>query len=73
MSDEKAKLDGQRRAIREHISKFERSTATQDKRFALKTIENCQREIRALKRRNPRLGASFEDTWQPPRSRETRL
>jgi len=65
MPDDKVKLEGQRRAIREHINKHARYPNEQDKRTALKSIQNAQRQIESLKRRNPRLGSSREDTWRP--------
>jgi hypothetical protein len=65
MSDDQHKVDGHRRAIREHIDKYQRYPAKQDKDFALKTIQRIQREIADLKRRNPRLANSGEDTWRP--------
>ena len=70
MADRKtteAKIAGHRKAIREHIAKFERYPAAQDKAFALKTIQRVQGTIRDLKRRQPRASSSYEDTWQPPR------
>jgi hypothetical protein len=65
MPDDKTKLEGQRRAIRDHIDKYKRYPSSQDKQTALKTIQNAQREISDLKRRNLRLGNSREDTWRP--------
>jgi hypothetical protein len=62
-----AKIAGHRRAIRDHIAKYERYPAAQDKAFALKTIQRVQGTIRDLKRRQPRAYSSYEDTWQPPR------
>ena len=62
-----AKIAGHRRAIRDHIAKYERYPAAQDKAFALKTIKGVQSTIRDLKRRQPRASSSFEDTWQPRR------
>lgn len=61
------KLAGHRGAIREHIAKYERYPAPQDKAFALKTIARVQDTIRDLKRRQPRASSSYEDTWSPPR------
>lgn len=61
------KIAGHRRAIREHIAKYERYPAAQDKAFALKTIERAQGTIRDLKRRQPRASSSYEDTWRPRR------
>ena len=58
-------IDGHRRAIRDHISKYQRYPAKQDKEFAWKTIQRIQREIADLKRRNSRLGNAREDTWRP--------
>jgi hypothetical protein len=65
MADDKQKIEGHRRAIREHIDKYHRYPSKQDKDFALKTIQRVQREIADLKRRNPRIGSSREDTWRP--------
>jgi hypothetical protein len=65
LADDEKKLEGHRRAIREHIAKYERYPAKQDKDFALKTIERVQSEIRDLKRRNPRLRDASEDSWRP--------
>ncbi|WP_286928881.1 MULTISPECIES: hypothetical protein [Aeromicrobium] len=62
-----AKIAGQRKAIRDHIAKYERYPAAQDKAFAVKTIERVQDTIRDLKRRQPRASSSYEDTWKPPR------
>ncbi|MEQ7845754.1 hypothetical protein [Nocardioides kribbensis] len=62
-----AKIAGHRRAIHDHIAKFERYPAAQDKEFALKTIERIQGTIRDLKRRQPRASSSYEDTWRPSR------
>lgn len=69
MSDLKhaeTKIDGQRRAIREHIAKFERYPDRNDKRTAVKTVERAQNEITSIKRRHPRVAARWEDTWKPP-------
>lgn len=44
MADDKAKLEGQRRAIRERIDKYARYPHELDKRTALKTIQNAQRQ-----------------------------
>lgn len=65
MSDEEKKVEGHRRAIREHIDKFNRYPDTHDKEFALKTIQRVQREIADLKRRKPNIRASYEDSWRP--------
>jgi hypothetical protein len=65
MADDQRKIDGHRRAIREHIDKYQRYPAQQDKEFALKTIQRVQREIADLKRRNPRIRDAREDTWRP--------
>jgi hypothetical protein len=65
VADDQRKVDGHRRAIREHMDKYRRYPAQQDKNFALKTIERIQREIADIKRRNPRIGSASEDTWRP--------
>jgi hypothetical protein len=68
-SDEK-KLLGQRGAIREHIQKFERYNALQDKKFALRTISICQNEIKSILSDHRHWNSSFEDDWTPPRNWE---
>lgn len=65
MSDEKRKVDGHRRAVREHIEKYKRYPSPDDKRTALKTIENAQRHITKLRHRSPSIASSYEDTWRP--------
>ena len=64
MSDVERKLAGHRRAVKEHIDKYNRYPAKQDKDFALKTIQRIQNEIADLKRRNRTAGSSWEDTWR---------
>jgi len=65
MADDKVKLAGQRAAIREHIDKYKTYPAQHDKEFALKTIQNCQKQIKKLFGRHPSWHGSWEDTWQP--------
>lgn len=65
MSDEEKKVEGHRRAIREHIDKYRRYPDPNDKNFALKTIQRVQGEIAALKRRKPTIRDSSEDSWRP--------
>lgn len=62
-----AKIASHRRAIRDHIAKYERYPAAQDKEFSLKTIQRVQGTIRDLKRRQLRASSSYEDSWQPRR------
>lgn len=62
-----AKLDGQRRNIREHRGKFERYPNVNDKRFAPKTITNSQHQIRDIQGRHPHSTRSWEDSWTLPR------
>jgi hypothetical protein len=59
------KLDGQRKAIEEHIKKFRTFQFPQDKEFALKTIRNAQKQIEDIKKRNPLTSTSPFDTWKP--------
>jgi len=73
MADEQKKIDGHRRAVRDHIDKYKRYPVQQDKDFALKTIRRVQGEIADLMRKNPRARSSWEDSWRPRernRSRE---
>ena len=66
-SEAMLRIEGQRRAIREHIEKFNRYEYRQDKDFALKTISRCQREIEDLKRKcNVYIESSWEDSWSAP-------
>ena len=59
-------LEGQRRAIREHIDKYNRYEHSYDKDTALKTIRRCQGEIRDIKSScNVSTSDSWEDTWNP--------
>ncbi|MDR2895769.1 MAG: hypothetical protein LBV30_03850 [Propionibacteriaceae bacterium] len=59
-------IEGQRAAIREHISKYHRYQHPDDKMTAWKTIQNAQEQIRKLKRRYPGLDSySSEDSWSP--------
>lgn len=60
-------LEGHRRAIRDHIAKYERYTDQHDKEFALKTVRRVQGRARALVRKHPTLANSWEDGWSPRR------
>ena len=64
-NDGKVKLDGQRRAIREHVEKYKKYPDDRDKNFALKTIKNCQKEVQSILKKYPHLSSSWEDTWIP--------
>ena len=59
------KLEGQRRAIQEHIVKYKERYIDYEKDFALKTIQRAQKEIADIKRRNPNTSVSPLDTWKP--------
>jgi hypothetical protein len=65
MAKAKDKVEGQRKAIREHIDKYNIYPIPHEKEFALKTIRNCQQVIANLRRRHPHLKPSWEDNWQP--------
>jgi len=60
-------LKGQRRAVADHVNKYQRYTDKTDKDFALKTIRNAQAQITRLRAKHPTLShdASWEDTWRP--------
>ena len=64
ISAEQSKVDGHRRAIREHIEKYQR-LPDRDKYTALRTIENAQAQIRSIRSRQPSIRASYEDDWRP--------
>lgn len=62
-----SRIEGQRRAIREHIEKFENYPYQQDKEFALRTIRICQNEIEKIKMQcNVSISSSWEDSWTAP-------
>jgi hypothetical protein len=68
MADNTAKarkeLAGMRGAARDHISKWRKYPAQQDKDFAAKTIERIQGDIRKIKSEHPSLNQSAsEDSW----------
>ena len=65
MADDKTKLEGQRRAVREHIEKYNRYPDKRDKEYALKTIRNAQNQIRRILSKHPHWGSSYEDNWAP--------
>ena len=63
--DAETKLAGQRKAIQDHINKYNVYAHEQDKNFALKTIRNAQQQIEDIKKRNPKTSMSHLDTWKP--------
>jgi hypothetical protein len=65
MADDRLKLDGQRRAIREHIEKYKSYPNPADKNFALKTIRNAQEQIGKILTNHPHWLGSWEDKWTP--------
>jgi hypothetical protein len=65
MADDQKKVDGHRRAIRDHIDKYKSYPAKQDKDYALKTIRRVQGEISDIRAKNSRIGSSWEDNWRP--------
>ena len=61
------RIEGQRRAIREHIQKFENYPYSQDKEFALRTISICKKKKKKIKRQcNVYIESSWEDSWTAP-------
>lgn len=68
MADDKQKLEGQRKAIRDHIDKYSSSTHDYDKDFALKTIRRAQHELAEILRKHPHWERSWEDEWSPGKS-----
>ena len=67
LSRAREKLDGQRKAVREHVDKWRRYVQPYEKTGALKTIENAQRHIQKIKADFPTLKSDnkTEDTWRP--------
>lgn len=64
MSGEQRKVDGQRAAIREHITKY--LTYEEDARsMALRTIRNAQGFVEKIRAKAPSIAASWEDFWDP--------
>ncbi len=62
MAERSRRAKGMRRG---HLARYRRYTGDDDRRFALKTIRNAQDQIAKLRRRNPTLPASWEDSWRP--------
>ena len=65
MADDKTKLEGQRKAVREHIEKYNTYTIQHEKDYALKTIRNAQKQIANILKKHPHWAGSYEDTWSP--------
>jgi hypothetical protein len=67
LSRAREKLDGQRRAVREHVDKWNRYVESYEKDGALKTIANAQGHIQKIKSDYPTLknDARPEDNWRP--------
>lgn len=71
MTDNTAKarkeLDGMRRAVEEHIGKYQKYPDKQDKDTALKTIRRVQGDIAATKAKHPSLAGNSSrlDNWRP--------
>jgi len=65
MADDKTKLAGQRRAVREHIDKYNKYPLEHDKNYALKTIRNAQNQIQRIRAKHPHWPSSYEDNWTP--------
>lgn len=67
LSRARDKLEGQRRAVREHVEKWQRYTESYDKNTALRTIENAQRHIQNIKSdfSSLRYDNRPEDDWTP--------
>ena len=63
--DVQKKIDAQRKAVRDHIEKYNKYPNQQDKDFALKTIRHVQKNISALREKQPTISPSYEDTWNP--------
>lgn len=61
----RTKVDGHRKAIRDHIDKYKRYEDENDKRFALKTIANAQQQIADLRGKHSTIPPSAEDSWRP--------
>ena len=59
------KVEGHRRAIQEHIEKYKKYKDENDKRFALKTIANAQRQIADIRTKHPSIRGQAEDSWRP--------
>ncbi len=65
MANDKVKLEGQRKAVREHIEKYNSYLDSRDKKFAMKTIRNVQEHIMRIKQKHPHWEYSYEDDWKP--------
>lgn len=67
MADDRDKLEGQRSAIREHIEKYKmyRNSDPDAVNMALRTIRNCQEQIKTILGGYPHWQSSWEDVWTP--------
>lgn len=63
----RAKLDGQRKAVREHVEKWRRYSEPYEKDGGWKTVQNAQRHIQKIKDDFPTLrdDSRAEDSWKP--------
>lgn len=64
IAKDRKKLEGHRRAIRDHIAKYERYPDANDKAFALKTVRRIQAQAQTLVRKHPSLSPSWEEAWR---------
>lgn len=67
LSKARAQIAGHRKQIRGSIEKYGRYPEAYQKQNQLKTIENCQNQIKKLVDRYPTLRneGSWEDAWKP--------
>ena len=67
LSSDQEKLESQRASVREHIEKYKlySTTATEAINMALRTIKNCQEQIKGIIKKHPHWTPSWEDTWKP--------
>jgi hypothetical protein len=63
--DIREKIKGHRKAIAQHIKKYNSYPHQQDKDFALKTIKRVQAIIAELKKEVPGIEKKEEDSWAP--------
>ena len=67
LSNDRDKLAGHRRAVREHVQKWHRYKESYEKDGALKTIRNAQTHIAKIKSKHPSLRQDQDraDNWGP--------
>lgn len=70
LAQARQKLDGQRKAVRAHVKKWQEHKEPYEKNVAWKTIQNAQGHIAKIKSDHPTLKNDNDraDSWRPGES-----